>query len=157
MKTKISALTLSLMMSSCAYAASGTLTYSGTVSTTCAFSNITNATLGVAPQTANILWTNSPGTPAGLTIDYVGTPTMSVEAVSGFTTKPNGVADGDFTYTTSVTSSNGATYSLNSGYYTHSYTTGNQDNLTVNLGAAVSNGDNVPLGSYATSSIITCQ
>lgn len=146
-----------LCISTNALAASGSLSYSGTVGTTCSFSNIVNGTLGVSPSSPTVLWTNGPGTPASLDITYLGTPTMSVEDVSSFTTKPNGVSDSDFSYSMAVGSNQGASYSLSNGYYTHTYSTGNSDNLTVNFAASKSNGGNVPLGNYATTSIITCQ
>lgn len=140
-----------------AIAATGSISYSGTVSTSCSFSNIVAGTLGVSPSSPTVLWTNGPGTPASVDITYLGTPTMSVEDVSTLTTKPNGVSDSDFTYSMAVGSNQGASYSLSNGYYTHTYSTGNSDNLTINFAAAKTNGQNVPLGNYATTAIITCQ
>ena len=157
MKNYVTFLLMSLQISSCAYAATGSISYSGTVSTTCSFSNIVAGTLGVSPSTPSVLWTNGPGTPASVDITYLGTPTMSVEDIASFTTKPNGVSDSDFTYSMAVGSNQGASYQLSGGYYSHTYSTGNSDNLTINFAAAKSNGGNVPLGNYATTAIITCQ
>lgn len=142
---------------SCAYADTGSLSFSGSVSTTCAFSNITPGTLAVDPTSPTIIGTNvAGGSNAGVTLTYLGNPTMSVEEIGVFTTKPNGVSNGDFTYTTNVSSQQGASYTSSGGYKTHTYTTGSSDNLSVIFNASKSSG-NVTLGNYATSAVITCQ
>ena len=136
----------------------GNISFSGNVSTVCTFSNLVPGTLAVDPASPTILGTNvTGGTNATLTLTYLGTPTMSVAEIQGFTTKPNGVANGDFSYTTNVSSSQGKTYTASGGNLSTTYSSGSSDNLSIVVNATKANGANVPLGNYATSSVITCQ
>lgn len=141
-----------------ALADTGNISFSGNVSTVCTFSNLLPGTLAVDPTSPTVLGTNvAGGSNATLTLTYLGTPTMSVEEVQGFTTKPNGVANGDFNYTTNVSSAQGKTYTASGGNLSATYSSGSSDNLSVTVNATTASGGNVPLGSYATSSVITCQ
>ena len=154
----VKSLLILLSISTNAIADTGNITFSGNVSTVCTFSNLLPGTLAVDPSSPSVLGTNvTGGSNATLTITYLGTPTMSVEEVQGFTTKPNGVANGDFSYTTNVSSSQGKSYTASGGNLTAGYTTGSSDNLSIVVNATTANGGNVPLGNYATSSVITCQ
>lgn len=158
MKKSVSFLLISLCISSKLFAATGTMNFTGTVSTVCSFSNLNNGTLAVDPAQPNILSTNVAGGTAGsVTLNYIGTPTMSVEEVQGFATKPSGVNNGDFTYSTNVISNNGISYNANQGYLTATYSTGTSDTLQVGLVASKSAGSSVATGSYTASSILTCQ
>ena len=140
-----------------AFSATSTLQFNGTVATTCAFSSQVNGALGVdASAPALLSTTAATGTAGQVTLTYFGTPTMSVEEVQGFTTKPSGVNNGDFTYTTHVTSSAGKTYTSSGGFLTYNYASGSTDTLNIDLQATKSSG-NVPLGSYSAASALTCQ
>lgn len=148
---------LLLLAAGNAFAASGTVSYNGAISTTCSFSSQVNGSLGVDPSQPNILASNvGNATPATVGLTYFGTPTVSIEEISTFSTKPNGVANGDFTYTTSVASVAGKTYSSSSGYKTATYNSGSSDTLTINLTASKSSGT-IAQGNYAASGTITCQ
>ena len=149
---------LLLVASTNLLADTGNISFSGTVSTTCTFSNLVPGTLAVDPSAPSLIGTNvSGGNNATLTITYLGTPTMSVAEVQSFSTKPNGVANGDFNYTTNVSSSQGKAYTASNGNLTAAYASGSSDNLSIIVNATKANGGNVPLGNYATSSVITCQ
>ena len=154
----VKTLLILLWISAGALADTGNISFSGNVSTVCTFSNLVPGTLAVDPSSPTILGTNvTGGTNATLTLTYLGTPTMSVAEIQGFTTKPNGVANGDFSYTTNVSSSQGKTYTASNGTLSTTYSSGSSDNISIVVNATKANGANVPLGNYATSSVITCQ
>lgn len=157
MKKLVTALmVLSGINSNLALAASGTINYSGTVSTVCSFGSQTNGALAVDPSQPNVIASNATGgAPASVSITYFGTPTVTIQEIGTFDTKPNGVGNGDFVYSTAVSSTAGATYTSSGGYKSTTYTSGSSDNLTIHF-TAVKSG-NITLGNYAASGTITCQ
>lgn len=141
-----------------AFAATNNLQFSGTAAATCSFAGVNPGTLAVnMAQTAQIGTSVSGGTPGTFSIQYLGTPTVTIEEVQGFIAKPNGVSDSDFNYTTSVASGSSVSYTANNGVLSGTYSGGNADQLTVNVLATKSNGQSVPLGNYSANSVITCQ
>lgn len=140
-----------------AFSASGTLQFSGTASTTCSFGSQTNGTFAVDPSQPNVIGTSaSGGSPATLQIIYFGTPTVTIEEFALFTTKPNGVANGDFTYTTLVSSTAGKQYTTVGPNKEATYSNGSSDTLSIQFNASKSSG-NIALGNYAATSAVTCQ
>lgn len=158
MKKSVSFLLILCGISSSAFAASSSIDFAGTASAFCSFSGINNGSLSVNPSnTAQIGTSVTGGTPATFSIQYLGTPTLSVQEVQGFATKPSGVNDNDFGYTTSVTSSSSVSFTANQGFITGTYNGGNADQLTVNMLASKLNAQSVPLGGYVATSTLTCQ
>lgn len=159
---KIIALVLALAAASCstspAYAATSSLEFTGTAAAFCSFSNITNGALAINTADPKRIGSNyTGGSAATFNISYLGTPTVSVEEVTGFILKPQGVSSSDFSYETTVSSGSSATYTSNGGFLTSTYSSGTADQLSVNMTATKSNGQSVPLGTYSAGIVITCQ
>jgi len=76
---------LALLFASTAQAATQGLTVNGSVSSQCAFASVTNGVFGFDVTSPNMLDTASTGgTNASVVINYNGTPTVSVDEVSSF-------------------------------------------------------------------------
>lgn len=155
---RVSFLLMSLLISTKALAVSSSIDFAGTAAAFCSFSGVNNGVLAVNhSNTAQIGTSFSGGSAATFSISYMGTPTLSIEEVQGFATKPNGVSSSDFNYSSSVGSGSSVSFTSNNGYMTATYSGGNADQLSVGLLATKANGQSVPLGSYVATSAITCQ
>ena len=155
---RVSFLLMSLLISTNVLATTTNLTFAGTAAAFCSFSGVNAGSMVVNPSnTAQIGTSVSGGTPGSFTIQYLGTPTVSIEESHAFTTKPNGVSDSDFSFTYAVASGSSVSYTSNQGYMTATYSGGSADQLTVQVLATKQNAQSVPLGNYAISSTVTCQ
>jgi len=144
-----------VIVSATAQAATSNLTVSGTISTTCVFGSPNAGAFGYDPSLPNVMNTSTNGgNPAAVTISYNGTPTVTVAEPTSFSSTPNGYS-GSPSFSSAVTSNNGGSLSYSSGLASYTQTGGNTDTITLNVG--VSNGSNpFPLGSYTTTSVVTC-
>lgn len=154
---KLAYLFLLAFVSNFAFADAGVLQFNGSVSTTCAFSSTTDGVLTATPSNPQVLSTNNTGgTKAGINLSYVGTPTLSIQNITGFSSLPNGVSNNDFSFSMTPTSGRSQVFTLSNGYYTTDYTTGYADIIEIAFAASYV-GSAVPTGSYGASSTITCQ
>ena len=155
---KLIATAVAATLPHCALAVQSSIDFAGNASAFCSFSGVNNGVLAVNPSNTSQIGTGvSGGSPASFTIQYLGTPTVTVEEVQGFATKPNGVNSSDFNYSTSVNSGSSVSYTANNGVLSGTYSGGSADQLSVGMLATVANGQPVPLGSYVATSVITCQ
>jgi len=144
-----------LLTSGVAQAATGNLTVSGTISTSCSFGSTTGGVFGYDPALPAVLDTAvSGGAPSQITAIYNGTPTVTVAEITSFSATPAGYS-GSPTFTNTLTHSNGGSLTYSSGTASYTQTGGTSDTFTLNLRA--SNGASAfPLGTYNTSAVITC-
>lgn len=159
MKKSVSFLLILLGISSnFVLAASSSIEFAGTAAAFCSFSGVNNGSMVVDPSnTARIGTTYSGGSPATFSIQYLGTPTLSIEEVQSLSVKPNGTNNSDFLFSTSASSGSSQTFTANQGYLTTTYSGGSADQLTVQLTVTKANGQSVPLGNYSAVSQVTCQ
>lgn len=158
MRKSVSFLLILCGISSSVFATSSSVTFSGTAAAFCSFSGVNNGSMVVDPSnTARIGTTYSGGSPASFSIQYLGTPTLSIEEVQSLSVKPNGTSNSDFLFSTSASSGSSQSFSSNQGYLTTTYSGGSADQLTVQLTVTKANGQSVPLGNYSAVSQVTCQ
>jgi hypothetical protein len=153
------ALATAIVLSTSAQSATQTLTFTGTVSSSCAFTATQNGTLVASTSMPYVLTsaTNNGGTPGMVSIAFNSTPTVSFQSISGFASSPNVSLITSPTYTTTV-SSNLGPWTANGGAFTRTYSAGTSDDITINFQA--STGDQSkpwPLGQYSASVTVTCQ
>lgn len=139
-----------------AQAATQGLSINGTVSSQCAFASVTNGVFGFDVTSPNILDTASTGgTNASVVINYNGTPTVSIDEITSFTSVPSGFTD-TVNFLNVFTSSNVGSVSYSSGTASFNQSSGINDNLTLRLRATDANGS-FPVGNYSASAVVTCQ
>lgn len=127
----------------------------GNVATTCSFTGVNNGNMAINPSNAKDLGTgNAGGTPATVNLSYIGTPMVSVNEISSFTTKPSD-APSSVTFQNTATSLSLGPLTYSSGVATGTYPSGSTDTLTIGLAAIATTPFTV--GSYATSTTVTCQ
>jgi len=127
---------LALLFASTAQAATQGLTVNGSVSSQCAFASVTNGVFGFEVTSPNMLDTASTGgTNASVVINYNGTPTVSIDEVSSFSSSPSGFTD-TVQFLNVFTSSNVGSVSYSSGTASFTQSGGINDNLTLRLRAS---------------------
>lgn len=151
-------MSLCFSIASCApaHAATSNINASGTISTVCSFSSTTAGTLAV--QTSNlhrIATDTSGGTSAGFNIQYMGTPTITLNTPTTFDNEPSASSSLSKTFGLAVMSQNGGIITGSSGTFSYAETGGTSDIFTVDFSATYQ--QNVPFGTYGISSIATCQ
>lgn len=140
-----------------AQAATTNLTVSGTISTSCVFGSTTAGTFGYTPSAPSVLSTAaSGGNAAQVIVSYSGTPTITVTEPTSFTSTPNGY-NGTPSFSSAVTSGNGGSMSYSSGVASYTESSGSSDVITLNMAATNNNGNAFPLGTYTSTSTVTCQ
>lgn len=139
-----------------ANAATQNLNINGTVSSVCAFASAQNGVFGFDVTSPNVLDTASTGgNSASVTINYNGTPTISIDEITAFGSVPSGFAD-TVQFLNVFTSSNAGPISYSSGAASFTQSGGINDNLTLRLRATNATGS-FPTGNYSASTVITCQ
>lgn len=152
---KKTAIALVALIALNAVASTQNLTISGTVSSQCAFSSAQNGTFGFDVQTPNILDTTiQGGTNASVSINYNGTPTVSINEITSFANTPVGF-NGTVTFTNLFTSTNQGSITYTGGAATFNQSSGTADTLTLRLQAANASAP-FPIGTYSASTVITC-
>ena len=160
MKTNKIALAAMILLTSSlpAQSASSSVNFSGTVSSSCSFTTVTNGVL-IVPGTEYSKITSvaaSGGTPGSVTIAYNGTPNVSVAEMLSFTSSPS-LANINPTYETRVFNASG-NLTYNNGFYEKAYTSGTSDVITINLTADTGNTSVPwPVGNYTATTTVTCQ
>lgn len=148
-------LLLALMFCGTAQAATQNITISGTVSSVCAFASATNGVFGFDVQTPQLLDTGGTGgTNAQVAIYYNGSPSISIQEITSFTSTPSGFSD-TVSFLNTFTSSNDGVIAYSSGSASFTPTGGTTDTLTLRLRAADATGP-FPIGNYSASTVITC-
>jgi hypothetical protein len=156
---KLAVAAAAIVISTSAQSTTESLTFSGTVASTCSFIATQNGVLVSSAALPYVLTTNvnSGGTPGAVTIGFNSTPTLSFSRINGFTTSPDLSLITSPTYTTEVSSTLGP-WTPNGSSFTRTYSAGTSDEITINFQA--STGDNNkpwPIGQYLAGVTITCQ
>lgn len=136
------------------------MNFSGTVATTCSFSNPVDGVIALNTSSTNILTTNPTygGNPAAITLNYYGAPTMTLTPATGFTSSPS--LPSALTVTNGVNSSTfgNITNMVGNDYvYVYSGSGAGNDTIAYAPEFTMSSGDPFPTGSYAATGVITCQ
>lgn len=143
-----------------------TINFSGTVSTSCTFSNQTAGTLAATTNGYNYFLDagfNS-GIPANIDIAYTGAPTFGISAVSTLSSAPNG-APAISSFETGVSFGNSANNTSASNVGANNFTSGSKsfqltnavssDSVFIKMKAVAS--APFPVGQYDANTTITCQ
>jgi hypothetical protein len=156
---KLAVAVAAVVISTGAQSTTQSLTFSGTVSSTCAFTSTQNGVLVSTAAMPYVLTTNvnSGGMPGVVTIGFNSTPTVSLSRITGFTTSPDLDTITSPTYTTEVYSAFGQ-WIANGESFTRTYSTGTSDEITIDFQAATGeNSKPWPIGQYLATVTITCQ
>ncbi|WP_396189798.1 hypothetical protein [Flavobacterium sp.] len=125
----------------------------------CSFTGSQDGVMGINPQLP-LVWSTSAtgGQAAVLNLAYIGDPTVSIDAVSGFTSTPGSIPSGTTYETKAWMNSNGA---INSGNW---FQTGNKTKQLSNafytdilyVDFATNFGSAPASGNYTASTTVTC-
>lgn len=142
------------------YATTQNLQFSGTVSSICSFSGVTNGTLAVSAAAPHIISTNpaAGGTPGQVTISYNATPTVTVDNITSFSSSPNISGITNPSIGVAVSGQNAGQYTWGNSVFSKTYSSGTTDVITVEFEAQTGNTSLAwPTGSYSAATTITCQ
>lgn len=157
MKKRLFALVLMSMCAGLTSAATETLQTTGTVSSTCSFSGKSAGSFNMRAGTNYVLSSTigDSGTPASITVNYVGSPTLTVSDVLGFDAgSPTLPTSANFV--NSAVLSSAGVMSLIGGVYSKTFASGSSDTLNYSTVASLPSTSAFPTGSYATTVTMTC-
>lgn len=138
-----------------AAAAQTNLDFDGTVSSTCALTINQNGALGIDVSAPTILSSRAAqgGASAALGVQFIGTPTLTINGATSFSVAPTLTFTP--TFTNYASSSLGGTLAFVSDVATYAYTTGSADTVTLDTEASTG-GFEWPTGAYRATVVVTC-